>query len=156
VGRKDKGRKGDKGKGRKHHRAHDEASIDTRVAPVEGVPEVAAAPTVEAAPKRAAPKLTRPRVATLKAPARPAAAQPAAARPAAARSAAAPRAERPRVERLTLPTDRASLLALHQAARRQRDAAPLLSTERAEASFEIERIEVQIARVERAMDPPLV
>jgi hypothetical protein len=55
-----------------------------------------------------------------------------------------------------LPDDRASLLALHQAARRRRDAAPLLSKERAEASFEIERIEVHVARVEQAMDPPLV
>jgi hypothetical protein len=55
-----------------------------------------------------------------------------------------------------LPDDRASLLALHHAARRRRDAAPLLSEERAEASFEIERIEVHVARVERAMDPPLV
>lgn len=55
-----------------------------------------------------------------------------------------------------LPEDRASLLALHQAARRRRDAAPLLSEARAEAAFEIERIEIQIARIERAMDPPLV
>jgi len=55
-----------------------------------------------------------------------------------------------------LPDDRPSLLALHQAARRRRDRAPLQSRERAEASFELERIEVHIARVERAMDPPLV
>ena len=55
-----------------------------------------------------------------------------------------------------LPDDRASLIALHQAARRRRDAAPLQSRERAEAAFEIERIEVHIAAVERAMDPPLV
>lgn len=55
-----------------------------------------------------------------------------------------------------LPNDRESLLALHQAARRRRDAAPLLSKERAEAAYEIERIEIQVARVERAMDPPLV
>ena len=55
-----------------------------------------------------------------------------------------------------LPEDRESLLALHRAARRRRDAAPLLSKERAEAAYEIERIEVQVARVERAMDPPLV
>jgi hypothetical protein len=59
-------------------------------------------------------------------------------------------------EAAPLPKDRASLLALHQAARRRRDAAPLLSEARAEAAFEIERIEIQIARVERAMDPPLV
>jgi hypothetical protein len=55
-----------------------------------------------------------------------------------------------------LPEDRASLLALHRAARKRRDAAPLLSEARAEAAFEIERIEIQIARIERAMDPPLV
>ena len=55
-----------------------------------------------------------------------------------------------------LPLDRASLLVLHREARRRRDAAPLLSEARAEAAFEIERIEVQVARIERAMDPPLV
>ena len=55
-----------------------------------------------------------------------------------------------------LPEDRASLLALHREARHRRDAAPLMSKARAEAAFEIERIEIQVARVERAMDPPLV
>ena len=55
-----------------------------------------------------------------------------------------------------LPDDRAALLELHREARRRRDAAPNFSEERAEASFEIERIEVHIARIERAMDPPLV
>jgi hypothetical protein len=55
-----------------------------------------------------------------------------------------------------LPDDRAALLELHRAARRKRDNAPLLSKERAEAAFEIERIEVHVAQVERAMDPPLV
>ena len=55
-----------------------------------------------------------------------------------------------------LPEDRASLLALHHEARKRRDAAPLLSEARAEAAYEIERIEIQIARIERAMDPPLV
>jgi len=55
-----------------------------------------------------------------------------------------------------LPDDRAALLALHRAARQRRDAAPLTSHERAAAAFEIERIEVHIARIERAMDPPLV
>ena len=54
-----------------------------------------------------------------------------------------------------MPDDRASLLELHKAARRRRDTAPDQSRERAEASFELERIEVHIARVERAMDPPL-
>lgn len=55
-----------------------------------------------------------------------------------------------------LPEDRASLLKLHLAARKRRDAAPLMSDARAEAAFEIERIEIQVARIERAMDPPLV
>jgi hypothetical protein len=55
-----------------------------------------------------------------------------------------------------LPDDRAALIALHQAARRRRDAAPLQSRERAEAASDIERIEVHIAAIERAMDPPLV
>jgi len=59
-------------------------------------------------------------------------------------------------EAVALPEDRAALLDMHQAARRRRDAAPLLSDARAEAAFEIERIEIQIARIERAMDPPLV
>lgn len=57
---------------------------------------------------------------------------------------------------LPLPETREQLLALHQAARRRRDAAPDHSWERAEASFELERIEIQVARIERAMDPPLV
>jgi hypothetical protein len=57
---------------------------------------------------------------------------------------------------LPLPEDRAQLLVLHREARRRRDAAALMSDERADASHELERIEIQIARVERAMDPPLV
>ena len=59
-------------------------------------------------------------------------------------------------EPLPLPGDRAQLLALHDAARRRRDAAPPYSRERVEASFELERIEIQIARVERELVPPLV
>ena len=55
-----------------------------------------------------------------------------------------------------LPDNREALLVLHQAARRRRDAAPLMSEERAEATEEIARIEVHLARIERAMDPPLV
>ena len=54
-----------------------------------------------------------------------------------------------------LPQDRASLLALHQELRHRRDALPLLSGERAETIIEIARVEVQVARIERAMDPPL-
>jgi hypothetical protein len=56
----------------------------------------------------------------------------------------------------TLPEDRTTLLALHREARRRRDAAPLQSEERARAAMDVERLEVQIARVERAMDPPRV
>jgi hypothetical protein len=55
-----------------------------------------------------------------------------------------------------LPEDRDSLMKLHREARRRRDAAPLMSEARAEAAFDIERIEIQVARIERAMDPPLV
>ncbi len=47
-------------------------------------------------------------------------------------------------------------MALHLQARKRRDAAPLMSEARAEAAFEIEQIEIQVARIERAMDPPLV
>jgi hypothetical protein len=57
---------------------------------------------------------------------------------------------------LPLPDTREQLLALHEVARRRRDAAPRDSHERVEAMFEIERIEVAIARIERAMDPPQV
>jgi len=58
-------------------------------------------------------------------------------------------------EATPLPDTRAALLALHREARRRRDAAPLLSEERAAEAEEIARIEVHIARIERAMDPPL-
>jgi hypothetical protein len=61
-----------------------------------------------------------------------------------------------RTDSRQLPNDRASLLKLHQAARRRRDAAPDFSKARADAAHELERIEVHIARIERAMDPPLV
>jgi hypothetical protein len=137
VAHKDKGRKGDKDKGKKRDRTKNEAALGTVAAQ--------AAPKVEAVhetkPSAARPRATTPRVAQ---------------RPVATRRGATPTAAAHKVERPALPTDRASLLALHQAARRERDAAPRLSRERAEASFEIERIEVQIARVERALDPPLV
>ena len=54
-----------------------------------------------------------------------------------------------------LPKDRAKLLAIHRDLRHRRDALPLLSEERAETVIELARVEVQIARIERAMDPPL-
>jgi hypothetical protein len=65
-----------------------------------------------------------------------------------------PKAE-PAGQAAPLPDTREALLALHRAARHRRDAAPLESTERAQASEELARIEVHIARIERAMDPPL-
>jgi hypothetical protein len=55
-----------------------------------------------------------------------------------------------------LPQTRAELLALHRELRHRRDSAPLHSHERAEAMAELGRVEVEIARIERAMDPPRV
>ena len=57
-------------------------------------------------------------------------------------------------ERADLPSTRAQLLPLHEAARRKRNAAKLGSEAWTEASMEVVRIEVEIARLERAMDPP--
>lgn len=54
-----------------------------------------------------------------------------------------------------LPKDRAGLLALHAELRHKRDALPL-NDERAEVLIEIARVEVQVARIERATQPPLV
>jgi hypothetical protein len=51
---------------------------------------------------------------------------------------------------------RETLLARHAEARRRRNAAELGSHEWAEATAEVGRIEVEIARLERAMDPPRV
>lgn len=63
---------------------------------------------------------------------------------------------KPHAEPTRLPDSREALLVLHREARRRRDAAPLDSEERAAAAEEIGRIEVHIAQIERAMDPPLV
>jgi hypothetical protein len=49
---------------------------------------------------------------------------------------------------------RESLLVQHEQARRRRNAAPLGSKEWEEASHEVGRLEIEIARIERAMDPP--
>jgi hypothetical protein len=54
-----------------------------------------------------------------------------------------------------LPATREELLQLHRAARARRDRAPLDSKEYVDAAEEVARIEVQIARAERAMEPPL-
>lgn len=51
---------------------------------------------------------------------------------------------------------REQLLVQHAEARRRRNEAALGSEAWAEASAEVARIEVEIARLERAMDPPLV
>lgn len=55
-----------------------------------------------------------------------------------------------------LPDNRPDLLALHHQLRLRRDAAPLDSDERAHLAGQIARVEVEIARVERSMDPPRV
>ena len=55
-----------------------------------------------------------------------------------------------------LPGSRAELLALHAETRRRRNAATLNSPDHRAAVELIGRIEVEIARLERAMDPPLV
>jgi hypothetical protein len=55
-----------------------------------------------------------------------------------------------------LPGTREELLALHKAARARRNASVLGGTEWAQAQAEVGRIEVEIARIERAMDPPQV
>jgi hypothetical protein len=51
---------------------------------------------------------------------------------------------------------RQQLLAQHAEARQRRNAAELGSEAWAEASNEVGRIEIEIARLERAMDPPRV
>ncbi len=57
----------------------------------------------------------------------------------------------------TAPVEtREELLARHAAARSRRNAAALGSHEWEQASGEVGRIEVEIARIERAMDPPRV
>ncbi|MEW6223897.1 MAG: hypothetical protein AB1627_04640 [Chloroflexota bacterium] len=54
------------------------------------------------------------------------------------------------------PQGREQLLARHAEARARRNAAELGSHAWEEASAEVGRIEVEIARLERAMDPPRV
>ena len=55
-----------------------------------------------------------------------------------------------------LPGTRDELLALHRETRRRRKAPPHGSPEHAAAIDLLGRIEVEVARLERAMDPPLV
>ena len=54
-----------------------------------------------------------------------------------------------------LPQTRADLLILHGETRRRRNAAAHGSPEHVAAIDLLGRIEVEIARIERAMDPPL-
>ena len=55
-----------------------------------------------------------------------------------------------------LPQTRDELLALHRETRRRRNAASHGSPEHVAAIDLLGRIEVEVARMERAMDPPLV
>jgi hypothetical protein len=54
----------------------------------------------------------------------------------------------------SLPATRAELLALHAAARQRRNAAPLDSPAFRAAVVDLERIEVRVAAIEQAQDPP--
>ena len=54
-----------------------------------------------------------------------------------------------------LPQTREELLTLHRETRRRRNQASHGSPEHVEAIDLLGRIEVEIARIERAMDPPL-
>jgi len=55
-----------------------------------------------------------------------------------------------------LPQTRDALLALHRETRRRRNAAAHGSPEHVAAIALLGRIEIEVARIERAMDPPLV
>jgi hypothetical protein len=55
----------------------------------------------------------------------------------------------------SLPATREELLELHAAARRRRNSAPLGTESFRAAVNELERIEVRIAAVDRAAEPPL-
>ena len=57
---------------------------------------------------------------------------------------------------IPLPQTRDELLELHRQTRRQRNAAAHGSPEHVAAIDLLGRIEVEVARIERAMDPPLV
>jgi hypothetical protein len=59
-------------------------------------------------------------------------------------------------EATSLPQTRTDLLALHRETRSRRNAARHGSREHVEAIELIGRIEIEIARIERAVDPPLV
>ena len=54
-----------------------------------------------------------------------------------------------------LPGTREELMQLHRATRSRRNKAAHGSPEHVEAITQLERIEIRIAAIERAMDPPL-
>jgi hypothetical protein len=56
----------------------------------------------------------------------------------------------------SLPSSREELLVLHADARRRRNGAPLDSPAFRAAVTDLERIEIRVAAIERAQDPPLV
>jgi len=62
---------------------------------------------------------------------------------------------RPATVDTSLPATRAELMELHRAARARRNGAPLGSEPFRSAVDEIARIEVRIAAIDRAADPPL-
>ena len=62
----------------------------------------------------------------------------------------------PADDQTPLPGTRDELLALHRETRRRRNAAAHGSPEHVAAIALLGRIEVEVARIERAMDPPLV
>ena len=62
----------------------------------------------------------------------------------------------PTQDQTALPGTRDELLALHRETRRRRNAAAHGSPEHVAAIALLGRIEVEVARIERAMDPPLV
>lgn len=62
----------------------------------------------------------------------------------------------PKEPPIPLPGTRPELLARHAEARRRRNTAALGSQTWAEASEEVGRIEVELARLGRAMDPPTI
>jgi hypothetical protein len=65
-------------------------------------------------------------------------------------------ADQPNPDRQALPTTRPELEALHRETRRRRNAAAHGSPDHVAAIDLLGRIEIEIARIERAMDPPLV
>jgi hypothetical protein len=67
----------------------------------------------------------------------------------------APRRSKSTSRQPPLPQTRAELLELHRQTRARRNAAAHGSEEHVAAIALIGRIEIEIARIERAMDPPL-